>query len=183
MRQPTQVPISLVRNDGIIYATGLTFTYTPEPGPRGVQAAADEAMRGRLNNNNNTNSNANINNQPSLLQNNQSSLPSIADVPWNSLGGLSWALAKVQSCVTSLVFAQYFLESVSNGVNGSQCCHNSMSKELQTFNPHFSIYLYYIYLVTFFCIVKNFVFFPFFYLEPPDMMNNFVLSIYCFCFV
>ncbi|XP_014679463.1 PREDICTED: suppressor of hairless protein homolog, partial [Priapulus caudatus] len=34
VRQPTQVPVSLVRNDGIIYATGLTFTYTPEPGPR-----------------------------------------------------------------------------------------------------------------------------------------------------
>lgn len=23
-----------MRNDGVIYATGLTFTYTPEPGPR-----------------------------------------------------------------------------------------------------------------------------------------------------
>ena len=34
VRQPTQVPVSLVRNDGVIYATGLTFTYTPEPGPR-----------------------------------------------------------------------------------------------------------------------------------------------------
>ncbi|XP_053205979.1 recombining binding protein suppressor of hairless-like [Panonychus citri] len=34
IRHPTQVPISLVREDGIIYATGLTFTYTPEPGPR-----------------------------------------------------------------------------------------------------------------------------------------------------
>ncbi|KAG9509654.1 Suppressor of hairless protein-like protein, partial [Fragariocoptes setiger] len=34
VRQPTQVQVSLVRNDGIIYATGLTFTYTPEPGPR-----------------------------------------------------------------------------------------------------------------------------------------------------
>ncbi|XP_015782121.1 recombining binding protein suppressor of hairless isoform X2 [Tetranychus urticae] len=34
IRQPTQVPISLVRDDGVIYATGLTFTYTPEPGPR-----------------------------------------------------------------------------------------------------------------------------------------------------
>lgn len=26
--------MSLVRSDGIIYSTGLTFTYTPEPGPR-----------------------------------------------------------------------------------------------------------------------------------------------------
>ena len=31
-RQPIMVPISLVRSDGIIYATGLTFTYTPETG-------------------------------------------------------------------------------------------------------------------------------------------------------
>lgn len=33
VRQPLQVPVLLVRNDGVIYATGLTFTYTPEPGP------------------------------------------------------------------------------------------------------------------------------------------------------
>ncbi|KAF4527955.1 hypothetical protein B566_EDAN014128 [Ephemera danica] len=45
VRQPTQVPVSLVRNDGIIYATGLTFTYTPEPGPRPHCPAADEIMR------------------------------------------------------------------------------------------------------------------------------------------
>ena len=38
VRQPTQVPVTLVRNDGIIYSTGLTFTYTPEPGPPGGQA-------------------------------------------------------------------------------------------------------------------------------------------------
>ena len=30
--QPTQVPIILVRTDGIIYNSGLMFTYTPEPG-------------------------------------------------------------------------------------------------------------------------------------------------------
>ncbi len=29
--RPIQVAISLVRNDGIIYNTGLNFTYTPEP--------------------------------------------------------------------------------------------------------------------------------------------------------
>lgn len=45
VRQPTQVPVSLVRNDGIIYATGLTFTYTPEPGPRPHCPPADEIMR------------------------------------------------------------------------------------------------------------------------------------------
>nr|CUK27656.1 Supressor of Hairless [Euperipatoides kanangrensis] len=45
VRQPTQVPVSLVRNDGIIYATGLTFTYTPEPGPRPHCTAADQILR------------------------------------------------------------------------------------------------------------------------------------------
>ncbi|XP_046547316.1 LOW QUALITY PROTEIN: recombining binding protein suppressor of hairless-like [Haliotis rubra] len=34
VRQQLHVPVCLVRNDGVIYATGLTFTYTPEPGPR-----------------------------------------------------------------------------------------------------------------------------------------------------
>jgi len=45
VRQPTMVPVSLVRNDGIIYATGLTFTYTPEPGPRNHCSSADDIMR------------------------------------------------------------------------------------------------------------------------------------------
>lgn len=40
-----QVPVSLVRNDGIIYATGLTFTYTPEPGPRPTCPPVDGVMR------------------------------------------------------------------------------------------------------------------------------------------
>lgn len=37
--------MSLVRNDGIIYATGLTFTYTPEPGPRPGCPPVDDVMR------------------------------------------------------------------------------------------------------------------------------------------
>ena len=31
-----QVLISLVRQDGVIFPTGLTFTFTPEPGERGA---------------------------------------------------------------------------------------------------------------------------------------------------
>ncbi|XP_055929520.1 recombining binding protein suppressor of hairless-like isoform X1 [Argiope bruennichi] len=45
VRQPTQVPVSLVRSDGIIYATGLTFTYTPEPGPRPHCPQIEEVLR------------------------------------------------------------------------------------------------------------------------------------------
>ncbi|CAG7734963.1 unnamed protein product [Allacma fusca] len=48
VRQPTQVPVSLVRNDGIIYATGLKFKYTPEPGPRPHLTTADDIMRASL---------------------------------------------------------------------------------------------------------------------------------------
>ncbi|CRL01497.1 CLUMA_CG014358, isoform A [Clunio marinus] len=85
VRQPTQVPVSLVRNDGIIYATGLTFTYTPEPGPRQHFPQADEVMRASQNrtrtesnannNNNNSPSNSTANNNPSS---NSSSTPSTA---------------------------------------------------------------------------------------------------------
>lgn len=86
VRQPTQVPVSLVRNDGIIYATGLTFTYTPEPGPRQHFAQADDVMRAaqprtrtesqnNANNNNNSPSNSTANNNPSS---NSSSTPSTA---------------------------------------------------------------------------------------------------------
>lgn len=45
VRQPVQVPVTLVRNDGIIYATALTFTYTPEPGPRPHCSAAGTILR------------------------------------------------------------------------------------------------------------------------------------------
>ena len=48
VRQPTQVPVTLVRNDGIIYHTGLTFTYTPEPGPRTHCLPADDIMRSEV---------------------------------------------------------------------------------------------------------------------------------------
>ncbi|EFN65900.1 Suppressor of hairless protein [Camponotus floridanus] len=71
VRQPTQVPVSLVRNDGIIYATGLTFTYTPEPGPRPHCPPADEIMRA-----------------PRAMHN-QANIPPAAmptDVPWNTHG-------------------------------------------------------------------------------------------------
>lgn len=40
------MPISLVRSDGVIYATRLTFTYTPEPGPRPHCASAQDILRG-----------------------------------------------------------------------------------------------------------------------------------------
>ncbi len=45
VRQPAQVPVSLVRTDGVIYATGLTFTYTPEPGPRPHCPSTEDIMR------------------------------------------------------------------------------------------------------------------------------------------
>ena len=45
VRQPVQVPVTLVRNDGIIYSTILTFTYTPEPGPRPHCSAAGAILR------------------------------------------------------------------------------------------------------------------------------------------
>ena len=45
VRQPTQVQVSLVRNDGVIYATGLSFTYTPEPGPRPHCASISGVVR------------------------------------------------------------------------------------------------------------------------------------------
>ena len=38
-----QVPVFLVRGDGIIYATGLTFTYTPEPG----ESSPSSSLRSR----------------------------------------------------------------------------------------------------------------------------------------
>jgi len=41
-RSPTKVPVSLVRSDGIIYPSGLFFTYTPEPEPSDLEAIEAE---------------------------------------------------------------------------------------------------------------------------------------------
>lgn len=76
VRQPTQVPVSLVRNDGIIYATGLTFTYTPEPGPRSHCNAAEDVLRNNRHANNSSNN-----------MSGSSALPSISDVAWNTHSG------------------------------------------------------------------------------------------------
>ncbi|CAK8697556.1 unnamed protein product [Clavelina lepadiformis] len=47
VKETVQVPINLVRNDGIIYPTNLTFTFTPEPGPRQHCPAAQEILHKR----------------------------------------------------------------------------------------------------------------------------------------
>lgn len=112
VRQPTQVPVSLVRNDGIIYATGLTFTYTPEPpGTRQHFPQANDVMQAtqnrtrtenNANNNNNSpsqstaNPSSNSSSTPSTatmspvsLNQSYASLPSISELSsWNMHGGL-----------------------------------------------------------------------------------------------
>ena len=84
VRQPTQVPVSLVRNDGIIYATGLTFTYTPEPGPRQHFGPVDDVMlrtTGRF-----TYTTSSTNNSATTTTSTPISvaLPPISEVAWNN---------------------------------------------------------------------------------------------------
>lgn len=45
VRQPTEVAVSLVRSDGVIYPTGLTFTYTPEPVERPTSSISETVLR------------------------------------------------------------------------------------------------------------------------------------------
>lgn len=45
VRQPTEVAVSLVRSDGVIYPTGLTFTYTPEPVERPSSSISETVLR------------------------------------------------------------------------------------------------------------------------------------------
>ncbi|XP_069058242.1 recombining binding protein suppressor of hairless isoform X1 [Pleurodeles waltl] len=80
VRQPVQVPVTLVRNDGIIYSTTLTFTYTPEPGPRPHCSAAGAILRANssvlASNESNTNSEGSYTN----VSTNSSSITSTATV-------------------------------------------------------------------------------------------------------
>lgn len=48
VRQPTEVAVSLVRSDGVIYPTGLTFTYTPEPVERPSSSISETVLRADL---------------------------------------------------------------------------------------------------------------------------------------
>lgn len=50
VKQPVKVPINLVRHDGIIYPTNLTFTFTPEPGPRQHHVAVRTLLHHKNNN-------------------------------------------------------------------------------------------------------------------------------------
>ena len=58
-----QVKVMLVRVDGVIYATGLTFTYTPEPGVSSPNHAHTHDKNNTHCNDTNYFSNADCNNQ------------------------------------------------------------------------------------------------------------------------
>lgn len=75
------MPVTLVRNDGIIYATGLTFTYTPEPGPRQHYQQADDVMRATQNRTRTENTANNNNNSPSNTANHNPSSNSSSSAP------------------------------------------------------------------------------------------------------
>lgn len=81
VRQPTQVPVSLVRTDGVIYATGLTFTYTPEPGPRANCPPADDIVRSRRSRDNDRERDSQTTEPHRDSQNNR--YPAVTDGPWN----------------------------------------------------------------------------------------------------
>ena len=81
VRQPTQVPVSLVRNDGVIYATGLTFTYTPEPGPRPHCPPADDIVRTRRSRDSERDRDSQTSEPHRDSQNNR--YPAVPDGPWN----------------------------------------------------------------------------------------------------
>ena len=106
VRQPLQVAVSLVRNDGVIYATGLTFTYTPEPGPRDHSTHADAILRGEH-----------------LSNRADASMPSTHNYPlWNSalLGSLwNWYQTEVAVFGSTRTSAHRKLSARTSQV---QCC-------------------------------------------------------------
>lgn len=45
-QQPKQVPVTLVRSDGVIYPTAMTFTYAPEVMKRPSLPVLEKIIRG-----------------------------------------------------------------------------------------------------------------------------------------